>query len=89
MKKGPTAGENLYGAGSLGIGNMIYSRYGRILTTTACPTGSPWFGKLITGSKLRTGVINKKYSGITYNVVKALLKIREEEWKGLNKISER
>ena len=76
MKKGPTAGANLYGAGSLGIGNMIYSRDGRILTATLCTKRGTWFGKFMRGSKLRMGAINKKDSRITCKVFKALL----ERW---------
>ena len=60
MRKAPTAWENLYGDGLLGMGEKIYSRDVRILTATECPTTGPWFGKLTRRSKLRVGVINKQ-----------------------------
>ena len=69
------------------MGNTIYSRDGRILTYTACPTRGNWFGKFMRGSKLRMGVINNQDFGITFNVVKALPKRWKEEWKGLNNSS--
>ena len=64
MRKSPMAWANIYGAVSLGMGDMIYSRGGRILTSTACPTRGTWFGKFMRGSKLRMGVIKNKYFGI-------------------------
>ena len=60
MIKALTAEENLYGAGSLGMRDTIYSRDGSILMDTACPTRVPWFVKFVRGSKLRMGVINNK-----------------------------
>ena len=89
MRKAPTAWENVYGEGSLVMGDTIYSRYGRILIATACPTRVTRFGKFTRGSKLRIGVIKKQDFGITYKVVKALLEIWEDEWKVLNRMSER
>ena len=37
-EKGATACANLYGVGYLGMDETIYSRDGRILAVTACPT---------------------------------------------------
>ena len=73
MRKAPTVWVNLYGLGSLGMGNMIYSKYGSILPATACHTIGTWFGKFMRVSKLRMGVINKQDFEITCKVVKALL----------------
>ena len=78
MIKGPTAWDNLYGAISLGMGYTIYYIYGTVLTSTACPTRVPWFGKFMRVSKLSMGVIKNQYFGITCKVVKALLEIWEE-----------
>ena len=49
MMKEPTAWANIYGEVSLGMEDTIYLRYRRILTSTACTTRSPWFGKLMKG----------------------------------------
>ena len=59
------------------------------MTATACPTIGHWLEKFMRGSKVRMGLINKKYFAITCKVVKALLDRWEEEWKGLNKMSGR
>ena len=45
---------NLYGAGTLGMGNKIYSWDGNKFTETTCSTLVPWFGKLMRRSKLST-----------------------------------
>ena len=80
MRKGPTAWENLYGAGVLGLGDTIYSRDGKKFTETACPTRGPWFGKFMRGSQLRMGVIKKQGFGVTSKMVKDLLEVREALW---------
>ena len=64
---------NLYGAGTLGMGNKIYSWDGNKFTETTCSTLVPWFGKLMRMSKLRVGVIRRQYFGVTSDMVKALL----------------
>ena len=78
MKKVPKSWENLYGAGSLGMGHTICLRGGSILTATACPTRGHWFEKFMRGDQVRIGVINKKCFAITCKVVKALLERCEE-----------
>ena len=88
MRKEPTAWDDLYREGSLVMVDTIYSRDRRILTATACPTRGTWFGKFMSTSKLMMLVIKKQEYGITCGVVKALLYIWEEEWKGLKKMSE-
>ena len=62
----------------MGMGDTIYSIYGRILTATACPTIGSWFGKFMRGYKSRMGVMKRKDVGITCKVVKALLERWEE-----------
>ena len=51
---------DLYGEGSLVMVDKIYSRYGRILTATACPTRGTWFGKFMSTPKLMMVVIKKQ-----------------------------
>ena len=77
MGKVPMAWENLYGAVYMGMGNMIYSRDGRILTATLCPTRGPWFGIFMRVYRIRMEGINKQDFGITCKVVKDLLEIWE------------
>ena len=52
MRKFPTEWANLYGAWVLGLGDTIYSRYGKCLQ-------KPWFGKFMRGETFRMGVINR------------------------------
>ena len=70
MRKAPTAWENVYGEGSLVMGDTIYSRYVRVFTATYCPTRVHLFGKFVRVSKLIMGVVKKQDFGITSKVVK-------------------
>ena len=47
ISKVPTAWDNLYRAGVLGMGDTIYSRYGVKFIETVCPTRRTWFGKFM------------------------------------------
>ena len=47
MRKAPTAWANIYGAGSLGMGYIIYSKDRRVLMSIDFPARSPWFGNLL------------------------------------------
>ena len=81
MRKVPTAWDDLYGDGVLGIGDNIYSRDGGNFMETACPTRVPWFGKFMRVSKLQMGVIRKQYFVVTSEIVKALLEVWDAECK--------
>ena len=79
--KALTAWENLYVSEVLGMGNNIYSRSGNKFMNTACPILEPWFGKFMIVSKLRTGVMNNQYFGLTSKMVKNLLMVWYTECK--------
>ena len=59
IRKASMEWDRLYGVGVFGIGDTIYSRYGKKFTETARPKRGTCFGKLMRGSKFWTGGINK------------------------------
>ena len=73
MSKEPTVWNNLYGAGTLPMGDKIFSRDRKKFTETLCPTRVPWFGKFMRGSKLRIGVTKRQDFGVTLDMVKVIL----------------
>ena len=80
MRKVTTVRENLYGAGTLGMGDTIFSWDGNNFTETECPKRGPWFGNFMRGSKLSICVIKRQDFGVILDVVKALLDGWEAEW---------
>ena len=78
MRKVPTAWEQSYGAGSLGVVYTINSGYGRILTAAECSTRGTLFVKFVRVSNLGVELIKKQDFGITCKVVEALLERCEE-----------
>ena len=81
MKKFPTACDNLYGSGFIGMGDTVYARDGKNVAETACPMRGPWFVTFMIGLKLRMGVIKKQYFGVTSAMVKVLLEGWDTEWR--------
>ena len=73
MRKAPIEWAKLYGVGSFGMGDTIYSVYGKNYTDNTCPMCGTWFGKLVRVSKLRPGVIKKQEFGATSKMVNTLL----------------
>ena len=49
-RKVPTEWENLYGDGIMGMGDIIYDRYGRMFTSKVFHNMKTWFGKFIRSS---------------------------------------
>ena len=73
IRKSPTEWAELYGVGSLVMGDTIYLTDGNKFTETACLMCGLWFGKFMIGSKFWMVLIKKQEFWVTIKIKKTLM----------------